>query len=301
MRKGGGYWKWHLVVLVQLLLALRGVELQQTPSPQQQGKAQMKPQIYWATSVDSTSNNRRFQQNDWSAVPATNNYHDRTWIVPGKFLAENLPPPTPPAPPAPPAPDTTVAAPPTTVAPPAPAPPAPAPPAPAPSYWAPPTYAAPAPSSYWAPPPSNPAPAPPSYAPPPSYPAPAPPSYPAPAPPAYQDPNPAPPPYSPPPYDPAPQPSYDARVPSYGAPPSPSGNYYYYYPVKQVTKGPTFADLIDKDKQALAAMLPSKLSSMAPLKLDPLTYSQKVWLSILSPIIIVAFVIPLAAILLSGK
>ncbi|KAI9553075.1 hypothetical protein GHT06_020966 [Daphnia sinensis] len=268
--------KWHVVMLVQLLLFLHGVEMQQQPKPkfqqqqqqqQRQSEPERKPQVYWATSMD---NNRRFQQaNEWDVV-AQHNSLDRQWPAPA-------PAPNPwPAP----APAPTTIAPATTTPPPAPvyAPP------PAPVY-------APPPAPVYAPPPAPvyvPPPTPSPYQPymppaPPAYPEPAPPAYPEPAPPAY--PEPAPPAY--------PAPAYDPPALSYGPAPSPPSQYYYYVPVKESKeKGPSLKDMLEKDKEALFALLPDNNKH--------LTNEQKIWLSVLTPLIVVALVIPLAAILFSG-
>lgn len=264
-------WKWHLVMVVQLLLFLHGVEMQQQQQPAQRFQQQQreigserKPQIYWATSINSNNNNnRRIQQaNDWDAV-AQKNYIDRQWgaPVPVPAAAPN-PPPTTSAPYSPPA------------------PPATAPPS-APVY-------APPPAPIYTPPPAPvyaPAPTSPPYQPyPPAYPEPAPPAYPEPAPPAYSEQAPA--------YNPPPPPAYDQ--PSYGPAQSPAGQYYYYIPVKETKeKGPSIKDMLEKDKEALSALLPHHK--------DNLTNEQKIWLSILTPLIVVALVVPLAAILFSSK
>ena len=243
-------WKWHLVMVVQLLVFLHGVEMQQQHQPTQRFQQQQreigseqKPQIYWATSINSNNNNnRRIQQaNDWDAV-AQKNYIDRQWGVPVPVPAPN-PQPTTSAPYSPPAPPAT----------------------------------APPPAPVYAPPPA-PAPTSPPYQP---YP----PSYPEPAPPAYPEPAPA---YNPPP----PPPAYDQ--PSYGPAPSPAGQYYYYIPVQETKeKGPSIKDMLEKDKEALSALLPHHK--------DNLTNEQKIWLSVLTPLIVVALVVPLAAILFSSK
>jgi hypothetical protein len=51
--------------------------------------------------------------------------------------------------------------------------------------------------------------------------------------------------------------------------------------------------MLDMDKEAFATILPDHKKH--------LTNEQKIWLSILTPLIIVALVIPLTAILLSSK
>jgi hypothetical protein len=51
--------------------------------------------------------------------------------------------------------------------------------------------------------------------------------------------------------------------------------------------------MFEKDKEALTALLPDHK--------DNLTNEQKIWLSILTPLIIVALVVPLTAILFSSK
>jgi hypothetical protein len=51
--------------------------------------------------------------------------------------------------------------------------------------------------------------------------------------------------------------------------------------------------MLDMDKEAFATMLPDHKKN--------LTNEQKIWLSVLTPLIIVALVVPLAAILLSSK
>jgi len=275
-------WKWHLVMVVQLLLFLHGVEMQQQQAAQkfqQQQReigSEQKPQIYWATSINS-NNNRRFQQaNEWDAV-AQKNYLDRQWGAPAPAPAP-APPPTTSAPYSSPTPPATNPPPARVYAPP-----------PAPVY-------APPPAPVYAPAPTTP-----PYQPyPPAYLDPAPPVYPDPAPPAYPDPaTPAYPEPAPPAYYPAPPPAY--APPSYGPPPpaygpaqSPAGQYYYYNPVKETTeKGPSIKDMLDLDKEALTSMLPDHKTN--------LTNEQKIWLSVLTPLIIVALVVPLAAILLSSK
>ncbi|XP_032795945.2 extensin [Daphnia magna] len=313
-----GNHKWHVVMLVQLLLFLHGVEMQQQQQPkpklqqQRPSEPERKPQVYWATSMD---NNRRFQQpNEWDVVVQHNSV-DRQWPAPAQ-APNPLPAPTsitpttitpPPAPVYGPPPAPVYAPPPAPVYAPPPAPvyappPAPvyAPPpapvyAPTPSPYQPymppdhPAYPEPAPAVYHEPaPPSYHEPAPPSYhePAPPSYHEPAPPSYPEPAPPSYHEP-------APPAYNSAPAPAYDSPAPSYGPAPSPPGQYYYYAPVKESKeKGPSIKDMLEKDKEALFALLPDNKKH--------LTNEQKIWLSVLTPLIVIALVIPLAAILFSG-
>lgn len=66
---------------------------------------------------------------------------------------------------------------------------------------------------------------------------------------------------------------------------------YYYYPTKAQSSRPSFKDLIDKEKEYLSTLLPGS---------DKLNDAQKVWIAVLAPLIVVALVVPLAAILFSG-
>lgn len=237
MKKNSGSWIGILWLWLQLLLFLNGVHSQQqNNSP----PTNLKPQIYWATSVDSS--NRRFQQpNEWNTVKYPN---DRKWQDSAPPLYNYYPtpsyplPPPPPPPPAPttPEPTTTTPEPTTTMPVPPPAP------VPAPSYMDQSVYT-----------------------------------------PAYQAPQPV---------------YYDPRAPNNGYPPS--RPYPYHKPNRKPTyldkyphKGPTFLDLLEKDKQALDTIKGHNCT-----KLDQ---SQKVWLIALVPVVILAIGVPVAAILFSGK
>lgn len=217
---------------VQLFfLFLNGAYLQKNPSSQ----VGQKPQVYWATSVDSS--NRGFQQpDDWNAI---NHPNDRKWQDSAPVYNYPAPPPPPYVPPNP-EPTTTTPEPTTTT--------------PAPT------------TTMYVPPPPPPPPVldqsayQPAYAAPPSY--------------------------------------YDPRSPSYGYPPSPPVNPFFKknkkpsYSEKYPHKGPTFLDLLEKDKQAL-----DTIKDRCP---ERLKQDQKVWLSALVPVIVLAVAVPVVAILVSG-
>ena len=160
-----------------------------------------------------------------------------------------------------------------------------APSAPAPQ----PYYPQPATPSAYAPPPVYTIPA--SYVPPPVYNSPAPPP---PPPPVYTSPAP------PPPTTQAPS-SYNAPLsagnpapppvpsPAPPGPPTPPINYYYYWPDKP-QKGvqlPKPSEVFEPEKE----LFPNK---------PWLVEGQKVWIAVLTPLIVVALVVPLVAILFSG-
>jgi len=65
---------------------------------------------------------------------------------------------------------------------------------------------------------------------------------------------------------------------------------YYYYPTKAQT-APTFKELLNHEKEYFATLIPGG---------DKLMESQKIWIAILAPLIVVALVVPLAAIIFSG-